>query len=327
MKEHWRRLDFDAIVMEVKLLCPNSKGVCVLYFCGFVLIVTFWGVVSLHSLKRPIAGIPHPASRQTEPWSRLSHMASKASEKPTFFQKPSSRPSPMASMASKASEKPRFFHLAVLKSVPGVQPKDKVILVWTKWFGQSERPGQPAGMLPCAKYNINVSCRITYDKKEYEHSDLVAFHGRGADFDPNNLPDLSKCPPQQRWVYYNRESPINQGILANPSAGKKFNGLFNWTMTYKMDSDIDYRSFRIVPGKHPDEYHLKPTDKMAVAVISNCQSDRLRYVHELQKHIAVHLYGSCGTHRCPVHGDCFAMLFLLVFRKLNVQGLCYREIW
>ena len=238
-------------VMEVKLLCPNSKGVCVLYFCGFVLIVTFWGMV--HSLKRPIA---HPASRQTEPWSRLSHMASKASEKPTFFQKPSSRPSPMASMASKASEKPRFFHLDVLKSVPGVQPKDKVILVWTKWFGQSEWPGQPAGMLPCAKYNINVSCRITYDKKEYEHSDLVAFHGRGADFDPNNLPDLSKRPPQQRWVYYNRESPINQGILANPSAGKKFNGLFNWTMTYKLDSDIDYRSFRIVPGKHPDEYHL-----------------------------------------------------------------------
>ena len=291
--------------MEVKWLCPNSKGVCVLFLCGCVLIVTFLGMV--HSLKRPIADIPRLASR-IEPWSRLSHMASKASEKPTFFQKPSSRPSPVASMASIASENPRFFHLAVLKSAPVVKPKDKVILMWTKWYGQSEWPGQPAGMLPCAKYNINVSCRITYDKKEYENSDIVAFHGRGADFYPNNLPDLSKRPPQQRWVYYSREPPIKQGILANPSVGKKFNGLFNWTMTYKLDSDIDYRYGRIVPGKHPDEYHLKPTDKMAVAVISNCQSDRLRYVHELQNHIPVHLYGSCGTHRCPANQDCFAML-------------------
>ena len=37
----------------------------------------------------------------------------------------------------------------------------------------------PEGMLPCAQYNINVSCRITYNKSEYEHSDLVAFHVRG----------------------------------------------------------------------------------------------------------------------------------------------------
>ena len=284
-------------VMEVKLPCPNSKGVCVLYFCGFVLIFTFWGMV--YSSKKPIGGIPRPAS-QTEPWGNY--------KKPISFQNPSSRLQPMASMVSKATKKPTFFHIPVLKSEPGVQPKDKIILVWTKWFGQSVWPDLSAGMLPCAKHNINVSCRITYDKKEYEHSDLVAFHGRGADFGPDNLPNPSKRPPQQRWVYYNRESPVNQGILANPSVGKKFNGLFNWTMTYRLDSDIDYRYARIVPGKHPDEYHLKPADKMAVAVISNCQLDRLNYVRQLQKYIPVHLYGSCGTHRCPTHGDCFATL-------------------
>ena len=284
-------------VMEVKLPCPNSKGVCVLYFCGFVLIFTFWGMV--YSSKKPIGGIPRPAS-QTEPWGNY--------KKPISFQNPSSRLQPIASMVSKATKKPTFFHISVLKSAPGVQPKDKIILVWTKWFGQSVWPDLSAGMLPCAKHNINVSCRITYDKKEYEHSDLVAFHGRGADFGPDNLPDPSKRPPRQRWVYYNRESPVNQGILANPSVGKKFNGLFNWTMTYRLDSDIDYRYARIVPGKHPDEYHLKPADKMAVAVISNCQSDRLNYVRQLQKYIPVHLYGSCGTHRCPTRGDCFATL-------------------
>ena len=82
------------LVMEVKWLFPNSKGVCVLYLCGCVLIVTFWGMVHFN-----------------------------ASEKPTFFQEPPSHPSPMASMASIASDNPRFFHLAVLKSVPVVKPK------------------------------------------------------------------------------------------------------------------------------------------------------------------------------------------------------------
>ena len=268
--------------MKVKLLCPNSKGVCALYFCGCVLIVTLWGMV--HSSKRPITSLLHARP------ARLTHDL----VFPTW---------PRRRVGSQD-----LFTVAVRKSVPSVHPKDKVILVWTKWYRHSEWPDLPAGMLPCAKHNINVSCRITYDKKEYERSDLVAFHGRGTDFGPNNLPDLSKRPPQQRWMYYNRESPVNQGLLANSSVGKKFNGLFNWTMTYKLDSDIDYRYSRIVPGEHPDEYHLKPTDKMAVAVISNCQSDRLHYVHELQKYIPVHLYGSCGTHRCPTRGDCFAML-------------------
>ena len=45
-------------------------------------------------------------------------------------------------------------------------------------------------------------------------------------------------------MYFTRESPLFSGLLSNPPAGKKLNGLFNWTMTYKLDSDIDYRYFR-----------------------------------------------------------------------------------
>ena len=76
-------------------------------------------------------------------------------------------------------------------------------------------------------------------------------------------------------------------------------------MTYKLDSDIDYRYFRIVPGKHPDEDYSVPTGESATAVLSNCWPDRLEYIDELQKYIKVDLYGSCGVHWCPGGQSCF----------------------
>ena len=56
-------------------------------------------------------------------------------------------------------------------------------------------------------YSMNVSCEITYNRNDCEHSDLVAVHGKGIDL--NNLPDPSKRLPHQCWVYYNHESPAN----------------------------------------------------------------------------------------------------------------------
>ena len=261
----------------------NWKGTILLLFCGCVLIVIFMSLFHASFANREMPHQPHP------------------------------KKSPTADVPALQASAKTESHMTVQPSsqteMPSAQQSERVILIWTKYFNW-------AGwgllhdnrILPCAKYNVNVSCRITYDKKEYEHSDLVAFHGRGADFSPNNLPDLSKRPPRQRWMYYNRESPVNQGILANPSVGKKFNGLFNWTMTMKLDSDIDFRAYRILPGKYPEDYHLNRTNKIVVAVISNCQSDRLHYIHELQKYIDIHIYGRCGTYQCPGGVGCFGML-------------------
>ena len=196
--------------------------------------------------------------------------------------------------------------------VPSVQPRNKLILMWTKSFDDRVWPDLPAGVLPCAKYNIHGKCRITYDKKEYEHSDLVIFHGIGFDFNPNNLPDRSKRSPQQRWAYYCRESPVHSGYTATgePSESRRFlNGLqFNWTMTYKLNSDIENRYYRIVPGRHPgsDEHYFKRS-KMAAAVLSNCKEDRLHYIQELQKYMEVDIYGGCGAH-CLSGTSCFAFL-------------------
>ena len=193
--------------------------------------------------------------------------------------------------------------------IPMTESRSKVLLIWTKLFGESIWDELLEGMLPCAQYNINVSCRITYNKNEYEHSELVAFHGRGNDFAVSNLPDLSKRSPHQRWVYCNRESPMNYGLLSIPSQGKRLNGLFNWTMTYRVDSDIDLRYALIVPGETSDEYNTqKSRGGTAVAVIRNCLQQRMNYIHELQKHMQVHVYGECGTYNCPSGDACFDML-------------------
>ena len=196
--------------------------------------------------------------------------------------------------------------------IASISSRNKVILIWTMWFHLRGTWGEiPEGILSCAQYNINVSCRITYNKDEYEHSDLVVFHGRGRDFTLDNLPDVSKRSPHQRWVYYLREPPTRSGLLNNPTLGKHLNGLFNWTMTYKLDSDIDFRLGRIVPGEFPDK-HITQTGGIAVAVISSCQQSRMKYISEMQKYIPVHVYGKCGTYnlKCPrAHGGaCFHKL-------------------
>ena len=106
-------------------------------------------------------------------------------------------------------------------------PTYRVILIWTKWYEQRQWDALPEGMLSCAQYNINVSCRITYNKQVYERAHMVVFHGRGLDFALENLPKSSQRLVHQRWVYFTRESPLFSGLLSNPPDGKKLNGLFN----------------------------------------------------------------------------------------------------
>ena len=207
-----------------------------------------------------------------------------------------------------------LFTLIALPIPPGFEPpivhdsKYKVILIWTKWFERRQWDELPEGMLPCAQYNINVTCRITYNKQVYERAHMVVFHGRGYDFALKNFPNSSRRLAHQRWVYFTRESPVHSGLLNHPSEGRQLNGLFNWTMTYKLDSDIDYRYFRIAPGKHSDEDYSVPTGESATAVLSNCRPDRLEYIDELRKYIKVDVYGSCGAHWCPGGQSCFINL-------------------
>ena len=127
---------------------------------------------------------------------------------------------------------------------------------------------------------------------------------------------------------YMLEAPSSSRWKINPSSR------INWTLTYRKDSTIvtPYEKFVLFPPgtsetrRTVERNYAKGKTKMAAAFVSNChaQNGRMGYIEELQKHISVHVYGACGTHRCPKSrdGHCFDMLstdykFYLAFENAN----------
>ena len=113
----------------------------------------------------------------------------------------------------------------------------------------------------------------------------------------------------------------------------RFNNFFNWTMTYRLDSDISIPYGWVLPKPSNKSYleqvrhwdhdfdyaqfattlHLKPAKFRALAhrpkgiawIVSNCNSnsDRERYVNELRNYVEVDIFGSCGNQLCFANGS------------------------
>lgn len=135
----------------------------------------------------------------------------------------------------------------------------------------------------------------------------------------------------QIWIIYNLEGP-----LVTPDY-YLLDGIFNWTASYRRDSTIvtPYERWRpyedVSPSKKIKNYAAGKSRKAAIFV-SNCDTTngRMRYVHELQKHIDVHVYGACGdgSHHCDrfeKESACFETLrrhykFYLSFENCNCRN-------
>lgn len=118
--------------------------------------------------------------------------------------------------------------------------KWKVILFYTTIFSVRPTSIWPATSLQTCQVPW---CILSDDKKLLRDSDAVIFHGRDM---PDALP--TQRSTNQRWVYFVQENP--HYISPEPS---KYNGVFNWTMTYKRSSDVwaPYGSYR----KNTDSNH------------------------------------------------------------------------
>ncbi len=96
-----------------------------------------------------------------------------------------------------------------------------------------------------------------------------------------------------------------------------WNDFFNWTLTYRLDSDFPMPYGRIARTREhtddPEELnklirdfgkanrHLAKKKKNRAAwFVSNCESMSLRerYVATLSRHFDVDIYGACGNHSC-----------------------------
>lgn len=170
----------------------------------------------------------------------------------------------------------------------------KTILFWTTFFGSKDFHfgfgQQPFHRLQCSVSN----CETTDNKSLINSSDAVIFHIRDLG---KNMPYHN---PQQRWVFFLMESPAYTGI----SLQDHYN-VFNWTMTYRLDSDIllPYGTFTEKSAEEKErsakglsENHAIGRTKMVSWLVSHCitSSKRELLAKELSKHIEVHIYGGCG---------------------------------
>ncbi|GBM14217.1 Alpha-(1,3)-fucosyltransferase C [Araneus ventricosus] len=172
----------------------------------------------------------------------------------------------------------------------------KLVLLWTPFFGTWDYFPQ-ANFQLCSHCR---NCRIITDRSKLRESDAVIFHAR--DIMLFDLPPIRY--PHQRWIFYSLESPSYSDF---PGL-QHMRNMFNWTMTYRTDSDIVSRYGAVVKNQQPKQIDLQSLQryfanksKSVVWMTSHCPTygGRDEYVAELRKYIDVDVYGTCGTSVCP----------------------------
>lgn len=141
----------------------------------------------------------------------------------------------------------------------------------------------------------------------------------------------TSCPKKrskkQRYIFFSLESPYHTDFsLPNAS------NFFNWTMTYRRDSDVHFPYSLITKSKTnyvlPSLEAIKKKTKLAAWFVSNCYSPgtkrRQDYVQELKKYIHVDIYGDCGSLTCPRGHKCLEMLQDNYFFYLSFENnMCF----
>lgn len=156
----------------------------------------------------------------------------------------------------------------------------------------------------------------------YTAFDVIVFAGPElVQIDDNMLP--KKRLSYQKYAFASIESPENYPLCYN-----NFESYFNWTWTYKLDSDVRWgyivirnsqneiigpkkdmhwiSSFDMKPVNESYKEQLKSKRKAAAWFVSNCmtKSRREGFVMNLQNELkkydlVIDIYGKCGFLSCP----------------------------
>ncbi|XP_031550861.1 alpha-(1,3)-fucosyltransferase 6-like [Actinia tenebrosa] len=185
----------------------------------------------------------------------------------------------------------------------------KLVLLYTGFFGHfpwgwlrdTTALNQWDGMT-CPHYH----CTLTYDKKDFKKADAVIFHAQDmVSRSELNALQLSRTA-NQRWIFFPTESP------QNVPESHMINGLFNWTMSYRRDSDIfrPYGYFyprskkRTTEEKDAFLEYLESKDLLVVWLCSHAGALRDKYVRRLRTFIKIYVYGKTGARVGGISGKC-----------------------
>ena len=133
--------------------------------------------------------------------------------------------------------------LVIIEKKPQIEhvPRDvKTILQFTKFFYWNDwKFGFGQKPFITNKCPVN-NCYITNNRNMFggvAQFDALIFHQFNQALDMSDLPDPRKRRPEQRYVFATMESPTGGGDYMDYQ-DPRLNRFFNWTMTYRLDSDI-----------------------------------------------------------------------------------------
>lgn len=197
----------------------------------------------------------------------------------------------------------------------------KIILLWSTW--SSTMADEPLVKARCPV----TSCMFTADLSLVNQSDVVVLYvDTLTDFPLNRQ-------PHQRFVFAQLESPDNTKMSTINDPRLRYD-YFNWTMTYRRDSDVYLRDYygsvsvkrkngtrittttnsrsqheRVTPNKssHSNqemETLISGKSKLVAWFVAHCSTPirREEYVRQLRQFVAVDIYGRCGK-ECPSNCD------------------------
>ena len=193
---------------------------------------------------------------------------------------------------------------------PQLKPEAKLILMWSNWSSMFADQ-----LLVKARCPI-TSCLFTSDVSLLGQSDVVVIY-----VDTMTEFPLSRRP-DQRFVFYQLESPTytNEHMLIFSDERLRYD-YFNWTMTYRRDSDVILRDYygSFAPKTSGPERSswmdasdevdiavlVKRKTKMVTWFVAHCSTPirREEYVRQLGQYVAVDIFGRCSGRDCPYSCD------------------------
>ncbi|OQV25735.1 putative Glycoprotein 3-alpha-L-fucosyltransferase A [Hypsibius exemplaris] len=173
---------------------------------------------------------------------------------------------------------------------------DKLILLMLDgWEGVQTKGSSIFG--PCPENR----CALTTNRANFNRSAAVVYLASWmkCELGQNNVAPV-RAFPEQVFVYAMGES----AIYGQPCGYMLEKDFFNWTLTYRLDSDIRAHYTYRVPLEKERRNFAAGKRKMVVWIVSHCQtsSEREKYVRELRKYVAVDVYGRCGNLSCGRNG-------------------------
>ncbi|XP_059154473.1 alpha-(1,3)-fucosyltransferase fut-1-like [Physella acuta] len=180
---------------------------------------------------------------------------------------------------------------------------DRKIILW--WQTKKKQPLMQG--LNTLRGCPEFPCVITTNRNYTEDSSVMIVNVQFVDKEKP-----PKRRPDQVLVFYQVESSNihtfwHHGDII--SKDQSWNSAFNWTMSFRTDSDVPVSyglvRKRLYPIVKDYESILRNKTGIVAWMSSNCKSDSKRenYVKELQKYIPVDVFGICGGKYCPRSRD------------------------